>query len=88
MAYKRYFYKNGRKLGPYYYESYRDETGKVRKRYVGTEDPDKNKEKLAVQDDFGNVTPTNSKYKLVLLGFLLFILIIMDLSVIFILKML
>jgi len=39
MAYKRYFYRNGNKFGPYYYESYRDETGKVRKRYVGTQAP-------------------------------------------------
>jgi len=36
MAYKRYFYKNGKKFGPYYYESYRDKNGIVRKRYVGT----------------------------------------------------
>ncbi|MFZ5955131.1 MAG: hypothetical protein ACOYT4_01795, partial [Nanoarchaeota archaeon] len=39
MAYKRYFYKNGKKFGPYYYESYRDEQGKIKKRYVGTSDP-------------------------------------------------
>jgi hypothetical protein len=35
MAYKRFFYRNGKKFGPYYYESYRDETGKIKKRYVG-----------------------------------------------------
>jgi len=40
MAYKRYFYRNGKKIGPYYYESYRDKTGKVKKRYVGTKNPD------------------------------------------------
>jgi hypothetical protein len=39
MAYKKYFYKNGKKFGPYYYESYRDKSGKVKKRYVGTTDP-------------------------------------------------
>ncbi|MFA7707701.1 MAG: hypothetical protein WCX73_02020, partial [Candidatus Pacearchaeota archaeon] len=41
MAYKRFFYRNGNKFGPYYYESYRDKNGKVRKKYVGTIDPDK-----------------------------------------------
>jgi len=35
MAYKKYFYRNGRKFGPYYYESYRDENGAIKKRYVG-----------------------------------------------------
>ncbi len=39
MAYKRYFYRNGKRFGPYYYNSYRDENGKVKKRYVGTENP-------------------------------------------------
>lgn len=34
MAYKKYFNINGKRYGPYYYESYRDETGKVRKRYI------------------------------------------------------
>ncbi|MFH0711811.1 MAG: LamG-like jellyroll fold domain-containing protein, partial [archaeon] len=43
MAYKRYFYRNGKKFGPYYYESYRDENGDVKKRYIGTENPDKKK---------------------------------------------
>jgi len=41
MAYKRYFNRNGKKLGPYFYESYRDDSGKVRKKYVGTKNPDK-----------------------------------------------
>jgi len=35
MAYKKYVYRNGRKVGPYYYESYRDADGKVKKRYIG-----------------------------------------------------
>ncbi|MGV8152520.1 MAG: LamG-like jellyroll fold domain-containing protein, partial [Candidatus Nanoarchaeia archaeon] len=56
MAYKRYFYKNGKKLGPYYYESYRDKTGKVKKRYVGTLDPDKKQ-----------VTPTKKIFILLLI---------------------
>jgi len=43
MAYKRYVYKKGKKFGPYFYESYRDKNGIVRKRYVGTKDPDERK---------------------------------------------
>lgn len=43
MAYKRYFYRNGKKFGPYYYESYRDKNGEVKKRYLGRENPDKKK---------------------------------------------
>ena len=41
MAYKKFIRKNGKLFGPYYYESYRDADGKVRKRYVGTKNPDK-----------------------------------------------
>ena len=53
MAYKRYFYRNGKKFGPYYYESYRDKNGKVKKKYVGVTDPksvgkNKNSIKLGV----------------------------------------
>ena len=36
MVYKKYVWKNGRKFGPYYYESYRD-GNKIKKRYIGTE---------------------------------------------------
>jgi len=36
MAYKKYFYKNGKRFGPYFYESYRDKEGKVKKKYIGT----------------------------------------------------
>ncbi|MBT4166446.1 hypothetical protein HOE04_05390 [archaeon] len=39
MAYKKYIYRDGKKFGPYYYESYRDKNGKVRKKYIGTENP-------------------------------------------------
>ncbi len=39
MAYKKYIKRGDKLCGPYYYESYRDNTGKVRKRYVGTVDP-------------------------------------------------
>ena len=35
MAYKRYVKRGGKVCGPYYYESYRDKSGKVKKRYVG-----------------------------------------------------
>ena len=41
MAYKKYIKKNGKTFGPYYYESYRDSKGKVRKKYVGTTNPHK-----------------------------------------------
>ncbi|MFH1917673.1 MAG: hypothetical protein ABIJ14_01005 [Nanoarchaeota archaeon] len=34
MVYKRYIYRNGQKFGPYYYESYRDENGIKRTKYV------------------------------------------------------
>jgi hypothetical protein len=83
VAYKRYFYKNGRKLGPYYYESYRDENGKVRKRYVGTEDPSLKKNKVIFKKDLKEVTPTISKLKLFILGVLVFVLVIIDLIVFF-----
>ena len=43
MAYKRYFKRNGKTFGPYYYESYRDENGDVKKRYIGKVNPDKKK---------------------------------------------
>jgi uncharacterized membrane protein len=45
MAYKKYHYRNGKRYGPYYYESYRDEKGIVRKKYVGTVDPSKSSSK-------------------------------------------
>jgi hypothetical protein len=41
MAYKRYIKKKGKVFGPYYYESYRDNSGKVKRRYLGTVDPNK-----------------------------------------------
>ena len=34
MVYKKFIIKNGKKFGPYYYESYRDENGKVKTRYL------------------------------------------------------
>lgn len=34
MAYKRYFNINGKKYGPYYYQSYRDKNGKIKKKYI------------------------------------------------------
>ena len=39
MAYKKYIKRDGKVFGPYYYESYRDKNGKVRKKYVGVTDP-------------------------------------------------
>ncbi len=41
MVFKRYIKKRGQTFGPYYYESYRDKDGIVRKRYLGTELPKK-----------------------------------------------
>jgi hypothetical protein len=38
MVYKKYIYKDGKRFGPYYYESYRDKDGKVRKKYVKREE--------------------------------------------------
>lgn len=38
MVYKKYIYKNGKLIGPYYYESYR-ENGKVKTKYIGTNPP-------------------------------------------------
>jgi len=38
MAYKKYLTINGKKYGPYYYQSYRDKDGKVKKRYVKEEE--------------------------------------------------
>ena len=35
MVYKKYIYRNGKKHGPYYYESYR-EGDSIKKRYLGT----------------------------------------------------
>ncbi|MCH7850798.1 MAG: hypothetical protein IH845_04105, partial [Nanoarchaeota archaeon] len=35
MSYKRVVKKKGKSYGPYIYESYRDENGKVKKRYLG-----------------------------------------------------
>ena len=34
MVYKRYIKRNGKRLGPYYYESYRDKHGRVVSRYL------------------------------------------------------
>jgi hypothetical protein len=97
MAYKRYFYRNGKKFGPYYYESYRDENGKVKKKYVGTEDPDEAFKKSFKQKrwfqrnlkvdksvDKNGITPTK-KDKLILI-FLLAVLFLMDVMVLLFVK--
>jgi len=34
MVYKKYITRNGKRFGPYYYESYRDKGGKVRTRFI------------------------------------------------------
>ena len=43
MSYKKYVKKGGKSFGPYYYESFRDKSGKVKRRYLGTEDPNEQK---------------------------------------------
>ena len=60
MAYKRFFHRNGKVFGPYYYESYRDKNGKVRKRYVSAKYLDK---KLAENTDFDDKTEENNAKK-------------------------
>ena len=42
MSYKRVVEKKGKSYGPYIYESYRDENGKVKKRYLGKLEEKKN----------------------------------------------
>jgi len=37
----------GKTFGPYYYESYRDENGVVKRKYLGTVDPDKGNKKVS-----------------------------------------
>ena len=39
MVYKKYHLRGGKRVGPYYYESYRDSSGKVKRRYLGTTNP-------------------------------------------------
>jgi hypothetical protein len=90
MAYKRFFYRNGKKFGPYYYESYRDKSGKIKKRYIGM-NPDKNIKENANSNkqieeninkkDLNEVIPTKSN--IILLVLLVLALILMDLFAIF-----
>jgi len=49
MVYKKYICKNGKLIGPYYYESYR-ENGKVKTKYIGTNPPQgSNKNSFGIQ---------------------------------------
>ena len=41
MVYKKFIKRGGKTFGPYYYESYRDNNGKVRKKYLGVVNPKK-----------------------------------------------
>jgi len=45
MVFKRYIKRGEKVYGPYYYHSYRDKNGEVRKRYVGKEHTKKRNEK-------------------------------------------
>tara|TARA_Y100000034_G_scaffold122658_1_gene168408 strand:- start:2640 stop:7142 length:4503 start_codon:yes stop_codon:yes gene_type:complete len=62
MVYKKYVKKKGRLHGPYYYESYRGDDGKVKKRYIGTSLPGESAEK--------KVVPQSLKIFLVIIGIL------------------
>ncbi|MBT4135642.1 hypothetical protein HOD75_02810 [archaeon] len=48
MVYKRYIKRDGKLCGPYYYESYRDENGKVVSRYLKNYKPPRNYDLLIV----------------------------------------
>ncbi|MBS3075950.1 hypothetical protein J4429_05855 [Candidatus Pacearchaeota archaeon] len=61
MAYKRYFKRNGKIFGPYYYESYRDKNGKVKKRYIGRENPDENDNETKINTGFKENADFNDK---------------------------
>ncbi|MEK6757684.1 MAG: hypothetical protein AABX88_01010 [Nanoarchaeota archaeon] len=39
MVYKKYIKRGNKVHGPYYYESYRDDRGITRKKYLGTTKP-------------------------------------------------
>ena len=63
MVFKRYIKRGNKVLGPYYYESYRDKDGKVHKRYLGTEDPNKKTKKKNTQRSNGSdVIPENELF--------------------------
>lgn len=49
MVYKRYIYRNGKRFGPYYYQTYRDKDGKTHSKYI--EEP---KEPRAVTQNKSN----------------------------------
>ena len=50
MVYSKYIKKKGKVFGPYYYESVRDEDGKVRNVYIGPTHP-KHPKKVTLQVD-------------------------------------
>ncbi|MFH1358784.1 MAG: LamG domain-containing protein, partial [archaeon] len=49
MVFKRYIKRGGKVYGPYYYKSYRDKNGIVRKKYLGITDPTKDKKKNIIR---------------------------------------
>jgi len=58
MAYKKFVKREGKIFGPYYYESYRGKDGKVKKKYVGTINPDvkkKGNSKKKIGGDFSRL---------------------------------
>ena len=53
MVYKKYVKQNGKKFGPYYYESYRDSKGKVKSRFVSNSKKlDKIKDRIKQNKNF------------------------------------
>ncbi|MCA9485825.1 MAG: hypothetical protein KC506_03200, partial [Nanoarchaeota archaeon] len=50
MVHKRYINRDGKKFGPYYYESYRDKDGNIRKRYIKDYKPAKKDSKSVVEN--------------------------------------
>jgi len=78
MAYKRYVKRGGKLCGPYYYESYRDKYGIVKKRYVGTEDPDVKKHVVPTSAISKNNIKKSFKYFniLLIIGVILLVLIL------------
>lgn len=77
MVHKRYIKKNGVLMGPYYYESYR-ENGRVKKRYLGTVHPDEKAklEKVKAEQQYRFTMPSfNIKFIFWIISILFVILI-------------
>ncbi|MEK6919264.1 MAG: LamG domain-containing protein, partial [Nanoarchaeota archaeon] len=83
MVYKKYIKRNGKTFGPYYYESFRV-GDKVKKRYIGTINPE-SKRVGGIINNVGKSYPTsqiNKKYHLLTIVGVLFIAALMTLLLI------